>query len=298
MPKDRYWFRHDSSAHDDPKILELIAAHGWEGYGVFWAIVEALRECDGYKIPSRSIPGLCFRMRIEQSIIDSMIEIGLLVESDEMIYSESLLERMEEWDIKRQRCRAAASLGGKAKAERTRSESVANAKANAKQTPTDCSADALPRREEKRREEKRRINTVTRACALDTDFDSFWKMYPKKIGKKAALRAFQNARKSGLPEIHVVVSAIEKHRKSDQWRRDGGKFIPNPATWLNQGRWDDEIKTEDPALAGIIEWYNSEEEDGQNTDRGLFGTDGEKLSRAVPVGHGNLNGLGKVDGGS
>lgn len=147
-------------------------------------------------------------------------------------------------------------------------------------------------------ETKTETKTEPRACALDTDFDSFWKSYPKKIGKKAALRAFTTARKSGCPDIVTLVLAIEKQAKSDQWRRDGGKFIPNPATWLNQGRWDDEVSIGDPALAGIMEWLNSEEDDEQGADRGMSGVDDEKLSRAVPVGHGNLSDMGKADVGS
>lgn len=70
------------------------------------------------------------------------------------------------------------------------------------------------------------------------DFEQFWLAYPKKIGKKAAQKAFQNAQ--NRPRINDLLAAIERARKSEQWRKDGGQFIPNPATWLNQGRWDDE----------------------------------------------------------
>lgn len=37
------------------------------------------------------------------------------------------------------------------------------------------------------------------------------------------------------------MQAIAKAKASEQWNREGGRFIPNPTTWLNQGRWDDEI---------------------------------------------------------
>jgi hypothetical protein len=37
-----------------------------------------------------------------------------------------------------------------------------------------------------------------------------------------------------------MLSAIDLQKRSDQWRREGGQYIPNPATWLSQGRWDDE----------------------------------------------------------
>lgn len=37
-----------------------------------------------------------------------------------------------------------------------------------------------------------------------------------------------------------VLAAVEQQKRSEQWQKDGGQFIPHPATWLNQGRWDDE----------------------------------------------------------
>jgi hypothetical protein len=68
-------------------------------------------------------------------------------------------------------------------------------------------------------------------------FAEFWSAYPKKVGKGAAEKAFKNARINGaLPDI---LSAIKRQSSSEQWRKDGGQFIPNPATWLNQRRWED-----------------------------------------------------------
>lgn len=72
----------------------------------------------------------------------------------------------------------------------------------------------------------------------DFEFEAFWAKYPKRVGKKAAQKAFQNAQ--NRPQIDDLLEAIDRAMKSEQWRKDGGQFIPNPATWLNQGRWDDE----------------------------------------------------------
>ena len=33
------------------------------------------------------------------------------------------------------------------------------------------------------------------------------------------------------------MESLEKHKRSDQWTKDGGQFVPHPATWLNQKRW-------------------------------------------------------------
>ena len=39
-----------------------------------------------------------------------------------------------------------------------------------------------------------------------------------------------------------IMAAVKAAKVSKQWNRDDGQFIPNPATWLNQGRWDDELE--------------------------------------------------------
>lgn len=68
-------------------------------------------------------------------------------------------------------------------------------------------------------------------------FDRFWSAYPKKAGKGAAQAAFK--RITGV-SVDVMLYAIEQQRHSRQWQEDNGRFIPNPATWLNQRRWEDE----------------------------------------------------------
>lgn len=71
-----------------------------------------------------------------------------------------------------------------------------------------------------------------------SNFDRFWAAYPKKVGKNAAIRAWQKVK--GKPRIDELVSAVEQQKTWPQWQRDNGQYIPNPATWLNQGRWSDE----------------------------------------------------------
>lgn len=71
------------------------------------------------------------------------------------------------------------------------------------------------------------------------DFLSFWTAYPRKEGKGAAWKAWQRTAKMRNPlELTVILAAIERHKDTEQW--DDPKFIPHPATWLNQRRWEDE----------------------------------------------------------
>ena len=68
-------------------------------------------------------------------------------------------------------------------------------------------------------------------------FELFWSDYPRKVGKKAAVRAFANALRSE-PESGRIIAALQ--RQKEDLVRDGMKFCPHPATWLNEARWEDE----------------------------------------------------------
>lgn len=71
-------------------------------------------------------------------------------------------------------------------------------------------------------------------------FETFWRAYPKRKGKDAALTSFK--RKKCALKIEVILKALELQKQSEQWEKQGGQFIPYPATWLNQGRWEDELE--------------------------------------------------------
>ena len=71
-------------------------------------------------------------------------------------------------------------------------------------------------------------------------FEEFWKAYPKKIGKGYAFECFKKIRVS-RSLLDTMLEAIAKQKKSDMWKRDKGQYIPNPSTWLNQKRWEDDL---------------------------------------------------------
>jgi hypothetical protein len=71
------------------------------------------------------------------------------------------------------------------------------------------------------------------------DFLSFWSAYPRRVGKGAAWKAWMKS--NGKPPLEEIIQAIKRQQSTDQWRKDGGQYIPNPSTWINQRRWEDEI---------------------------------------------------------
>lgn len=70
----------------------------------------------------------------------------------------------------------------------------------------------------------------------DEDFAVFWKAYPRKESKAQARKAFAKVN----VRLDILLQALGVQKQTDQWRRDGGQFIPYASTWLNQRRWEDE----------------------------------------------------------
>lgn len=67
-------------------------------------------------------------------------------------------------------------------------------------------------------------------------FDQFWSEYPKKKAKANAEKAWAKV----AVGIDVILAAVRSQKYGEDWRRDGGKWIPLPASWLNARRWEDE----------------------------------------------------------
>lgn len=75
------------------------------------------------------------------------------------------------------------------------------------------------------------------------DFEVFWDMYPRKVGKGKALKSWKKVKPSRVL-VQIIFEAIEKQKLSRDWMKENGQFIPYPATWLNEKRWDDEVQSQ------------------------------------------------------
>ena len=70
-------------------------------------------------------------------------------------------------------------------------------------------------------------------------FDTFWRSYPKKQSKGQAEKAFLKINPDEQL-LATMIATIERAKTSEDWCKEGGRFIPHPATWLNNRRWEDE----------------------------------------------------------
>lgn len=154
----------------------------------------------------------------------------------------------EDWKHKRiefelteaARISAAGRAGGIASGEARKKRNV-NAKGNDPPTTNERSlndqptiSEALPSPSHPQVSSSLR-SEETRAPPTAAAFEQFWQAYPNKVGKQDARKAFDKAIKSGSVTIEKMAAGLHAYvNKTDD------RPWCNPATWLNQGRWDDQ----------------------------------------------------------
>lgn len=131
MKKEAYYFSHDSNAKDDPKILQLRMELGWEGYGLFWALIELLRNESDYRMRTH-YKSIAFALQTQEDTIKKLInDFDLFVIDEQCFWSESLLKRMELKEERSEKARESAkkrwNQTNDANAMRTHSEGNADA---------------------------------------------------------------------------------------------------------------------------------------------------------------------------
>lgn len=74
-------------------------------------------------------------------------------------------------------------------------------------------------------------------------FERFWKAYPRKQKKSKAEAWFMTHNPSD-ELMEQIMSSLEKFKKTDEWKKANGQYIPHPTSWLNGRRWEDELTLE------------------------------------------------------
>lgn len=234
------WVKVDDAFPDHPKVLVLsLAAQGLWLSGLCYA---NRLMTDGH------IPAALLRRLGDQDAwkaAEELVAVGLWTESasgweihDYLRYQRS----REQIEGLSERRAVAGRAGGEANAKQTGSKPEANAKqtqANPKQK----------RKEEKRTEERREETDAARTRAVSDElpqgFAQFWETYPLKRARPTALAAWRK-RKFNEGEIAAVLRALERQKVG--W--SDPRYIPHPATWINQERWNDESPAAGPGRRG------------------------------------------------
>ena len=111
--------------------------------------------------------------------------------------------------------------------------------------------------------ENEMVPSRARISAIEKRFNEFWAAYPRKVGKGGAQKVWSKIKPTA--ELHAkILAAVDIAKRSVEWQKDNGKFIPHPTTWLNQGRWDDELTpAKKGATASSLQNVPTEEEIGR-----------------------------------
>lgn len=156
--KDAYYFSHDSNARYDDKILEMRSEYGYEGYGVYWALIETLRDATNYKLEKEKIKSLSIALgysekKLVKIISDFIKKFKLFKENEKYFWSDSLLRRMKQKDEKSKKMQENAE-------KRWKGTSKPDAIALQKDMQTECKPDALKESKVNKGKETKESKTI------------------------------------------------------------------------------------------------------------------------------------------
>lgn len=227
MAKEAYFFSHDSNARNDDKIIALRMKLKAEGYGIYFMILERLRDSADY-MSIKDYNMLAFDFRVSSDTVKSVVEdFGLFQFTDDgkRFYSESFLKRMKQKDEKSEKARESA--------KKRWNENKQKCERNANASDEECEGNAI--KEKKGKENKgKEINIESKDSLDEFSFEHAWKLYEKKGTSKVARRRWDNLTKAkkqlALRHIPLYVAAtpVKQYRK-------------NFETYLNQEAWNDEV---------------------------------------------------------
>lgn len=223
--KDAYYFSHDSNARNDTKILSMRCDYGLEGYGMYWIIVETLRDEAGYKLKldKCTYRALAMQMHskpdaVEKFIHDCIHEYELLNSDDNAFWAESLLRRMQKLeDIREKRKAAANKRWNNEKDMQVHSKSNASAKQDSA-------------KESKVKESKVNI--------YNAFFEEMWSLYPNKKGKGQVSDTKKKEVYEVGEEFKRCISRYEKYVKEERKKGFTDLKYQNGSTFFNSGYID------------------------------------------------------------
>ena len=219
MKKDAYYFPHYSNARNDAKLIKLRRILGIEGYGLYFMLLEVLREQTDFQFTLNGIEDLSYEWHISKEKIISVIkDFDLFIINEWNFFSEKLILYLQPYVEKSER----ATLANKIRWDRVKklSENIhldiqMDSKTNPFQNPIN------------------KVNKVNKVNNIS--FDDFWNLYEKKVGDKTKLEAkWEKLTDEDRTNIMAYIPKYIKSQPDKKYRKD-------PATFLNNKSWNDEL---------------------------------------------------------
>jgi len=262
------WFKHDSDASSDAKIKKLLIRYGAVGYAVYFHCLELIAgnvsndnitfelEHDSEIIADNlRIRGTNDQsgMQIVEDIMRYIVELELFESNGGKITCFKMIKRLDSSMTSNSKFRKlileakehhdlldeSHDFGDESHDYSAKSHDGENDSHDFRPESHDTIMIFAPKvmQEQNRTEQNRKEKNNTLA---QNRFNQFWSAYPRKIGKGAAEKSWSKIKMDDAL-FKAVLDAVESQKKSNQWKRDNGQYIPHPSTWLNQKRWEDEL---------------------------------------------------------
>lgn len=224
------YFSHDTDAASS-KTLEIIEEQfSNDGYAFWFKLLERLGKQDGLYYDCSKVADwkhLCAKAKVSEETATEILDLLASLDAidaelwqEKIIWVQNFVDRLADvWKKRKEETPQKPSLRS--------GNPTSNAVSDAESTQSKV--------KESKVKESKVINTRLRAGR----FASFWSVYPKKRAKPDAEKAF-NSLDPDDALLAVMIGAVEAQSRSPDWTKDGGNFIPYPATWIRKRRWEDE----------------------------------------------------------
>lgn len=209
------WFRLYDDVLNDPKVQRLSG-----DTFKFWVNMLCIASKNGGVLPG--IEDMAFALRVSNdvctSLIDELKTCGL-IDGGKRLVPHGWEKRQYKSDTSTDRV----------KRFRERSRNVT-------ETVSETAPDTDTETDTETDKNQKKIPKKRDRSAGSAEFENFWSVYPRKINRAVALKAFEKATRK--TEADLIITAVRGYKFSDD-----EQFIPHPATWLNQERWIDGTPT-------------------------------------------------------
>ena len=222
------FYQHYATADQHPKFKMLRVEFGWEGEGKFWALNNRIAQAENCcldiskKYNKAAIANdLDFNIKGFDEFIEYLLNDCELIRecSPGTITTDIVQENFERVMVNREKAR-----------ERKQRSLEKVSKGSGEQSKSSG--------ERNKKVKESKVNNI-----YTPNFLKFWEQYPKKTGKGEAFKSYKKILEP-KPTLKQILDSLELHKKTEQWKDK--QFIPNPSTWINQRRWEDEFETDTP----------------------------------------------------
>ena len=239
------YFPHDSNARNSDKLLPIRMKYGAEGYGIYFMILERLRDEKHY-MSVKDYNMLAFDLRVDASKVKAIVEnFGLFAftENGECFYSDGFNKRME---IKDEKSKKRSEAGKKGAEKRWQKKSNANGKSIA----LPLGKDSKESKVNNTKEEESKVNNTDQTVPtskIQEEFAILWGMHPRKVGDQvAALDTYKNDVLLKDITFDQVKAKIEAYKKQIELNGTQTTYIKTAGKWFTEHCWNNEYDTTPP----------------------------------------------------